>query len=223
MGYIISDPETGAGSYRISGGLNGGEGEAPCAEPQPEPLVSAVAAIVLTTVLLAIIALIVVESGGTAAPVIAKLMASLGLTALTFPATAGELCNPIPLGYHRGNIQIHNECADIHPPNEYPKSDVCVSDGTDSKSFDAISNGKTILWEAKTYNFNNSDQRFLIAIDKPEWEKESRIARNCGLGYRYLVGDDRHPAALEEFQPNFVPVIADSVEVDPVNCLTPDK
>lgn len=42
MGYIISDPETGAGSYRISGGLDGGEGEAPCAEPQPEPLVNAV-------------------------------------------------------------------------------------------------------------------------------------------------------------------------------------
>jgi hypothetical protein len=143
---------------------------------------------------------------------------------LTFPATAGEFCNPIPLGYHRSNSPVHDHCADIHPPNEYPKNDVCVSDGTESKSFDAISNGKTILWEAKTYNFNNSDQRFLIELkDKTEWERESRIARNCRLGYRYLVGDYRHPAALEEFQPNFVPVIADAVEVDPVNCLTPDK
>lgn len=59
--------------------------------------------------------------------------------------------------------------------------------------------------------------------DKPEWEKESRVARNCGLGYRYLVGDYRHPAALEKIQPNFVPDIADAVEVNPAHCLTPDK
>ncbi|MGR9116503.1 MAG: DUF6310 domain-containing protein [Gammaproteobacteria bacterium] len=224
MGYIILDPETGAGSYRISGGLDGGEGEAPCAEPQPEPLTSSISDIVLTAVLLFLLALITIESGGTSVPVIPQLMAALGLTALTCPVTAGDFCNPIALGYHKGTSQIHNDCADIHPPNEYIGSDVCVSDGIESKNFDAISDGKTILWEAKTYNFNNSDQKFLIVTkDKSEWEKESRIARNCRLGYRYLVGDYRHPAALEEVQPNFVPVIADGIDVDPVNCLTPDK
>ncbi len=222
MGYIIVDPETGAGSYRILGGLDGGEGEAPCAEPKLEPLVDSIKSIILTALLLALITLIIIE-GGIAAPVIPQMMAALGLSALTFPATAGDFCNPIPLGFHRGNSKIHNDCVDIYPPNEYPGSDVCVSDGIDQKSFDAISHGKTILWEAKTYNFNNSDQRFLIAMDKTDWEKESRIARNCGLGYRYLVGDSRHPSALEEFQTNFVPVIADAIEVDPVNCLTPDK
>lgn len=225
MGYIILDPETGAGSYRISGGLNGGEGEAPCAEPQPEPLVSAVTAIVLTAVLLAIIALIVVESGGIAAPVIAKLMAALGLTALTFPATAGEFCNPIPIGYHAGGDAFHNSCADLAPPNQFPGSDICVSDGTGSRKFDAITG--RILWEAKTDNLDNwepSKRDFFAKLSilgqwKETAENESPIAKNCQFEYFFVVGDvDLAAAARADTS---LSTRIDQVKVDAPLCLQP--
>jgi hypothetical protein len=90
------------------------------------------------------------------------------------------------------------------------------------KSFDAF-NGA--LFEVKTYNFNDSDPlNFLLPVkDKPEWEKESRIARGCGYMFIYTVGGPLHPPALNIIQPDFVPVIADQVEVDTANCLQPDR
>ncbi|WP_161786423.1 DUF6310 domain-containing protein [Methylobacter sp. BBA5.1] len=226
MGYIISDPETGAGSYRISGGLDGGEGEAPCAEPQPEPLVNAVHDIVLTAVLLAILVFIFVESGGVAAPVIPELMAALGLTALTFPATAGEFCTPIAIGYHAGGDDFHNDsCADLSPPNQFPGSDICVSDGTGSRKFDAITG--SILWEAKTDSLDNWEPSkrdfFAILSVLGKWkataENESPIARNCRFGYYFVVGDaDLATAARADTS---LSALVDQFKVDTPLCLQP--
>jgi hypothetical protein len=44
-----------------------------------------------------------------------------------------------------------------------------------SKNFDAF-NG-SILWETKTYNFDNTSTTFLVSLDQPEWIKESEIAK----------------------------------------------
>jgi len=194
-----------------------------CAEPELQPLTQAIKYIVLSIVVLAMVALavaLVAGSGGTAAPALASIMAAVGLSALTFPATAGELCNPIPLGRHLGGNSVHNQCADTRIGNKYPGSDVCVSDGVEYKNFDAFSG--SILWEVKTYNFDKGNAgKFLVPMDQPEWQKESRIARGCGFSYWYTVGDTRHPAAIEAVQSNFVPVIADNLEIDPTNCLQP--
>ena len=221
MGYILFDPETGAGSYRISGGLDGGAGEAPCGEPETRPIASAVKDILLTLLLLAALAAIIIASSGTAGPIVAQVLVGAGLTSLTFSLSAGNSCNPIAVPQRGGN-KAHNTCADTRIGARYPGFDTCVSFGSETKDFDAF-NGS--LFEVKTYNFNNSDPtRFLIPEkDQKEWEIESRIARGCGYNFIYTVGDFRHPAALESFQPGFVPTIADELEVDPINCLTPDK
>jgi hypothetical protein len=74
----------------------------------------------------------------------------------------------------------------------------------------------------ETYNFDKGNPgTFLVPKDKPEWELESRVARACRFNYYYTVGDSRHPAAIEALQPAFVPIIADNIEVDSVNCLEP--
>ncbi|MEW8288607.1 MAG: DUF6310 domain-containing protein [Candidatus Thiodiazotropha endolucinida] len=228
MGYILLDPETGAGSYRISSGLDGGSGEGPCAEPESRPLIDAIRDILLTIVVLAMLAalvgIVIGGTGGVATPAVAKIMASVGLSALTFSATAGEFCNPIPVP-RRGGDSFHNSCADNHPPNEFFGNDVCMSDGNEQKYFDAISNNRSTLWEAKTYNFDNADHSsFLIPLrDKPEWELESRITNNCNFRFFYLVGDSRHAAAIESIQPGFVPIIADGLHVNPTLCLRPSN
>jgi hypothetical protein len=148
-------------------------------------------------------------------------MLAFGLTALSFPATAGAMyCNPLPAP-RRGGDTYHNQCANTRVPNIYIGNDVCVAAPiAGSKYFDAFGGG--ILWEVKTYNFNNiPDPTFLLGLDRPEWIRESAIARECGMQFWYTVGDVRHAAALNSAQPGFVPVIADNLEVDPVNCLQP--
>jgi hypothetical protein len=105
VGYIMLDPDTGAGAYLIEGGLNGGE-LADC-EEQRQPLSLSIEQIILTLLILAMIAAIIAGSGGAgaaAAPaMIAVMAAGLGLTALTFPRTASaSTCGS---GCHRGRIQ----------------------------------------------------------------------------------------------------------------------
>jgi len=225
IGYELRDPQTGSAAYLIRGGTNGGDSQAPCAEPERVPVSQWVYIIIATLIILAILAAMWYGSGGTAAPltepVAAALMAAFGLTALAFPATAGAMnCNPVPVP-HKGNNAIHDQCADTRVPNMYVGSDVCVTAPiAGSKNFDAYGGG--ILWEVKTYNFNNTtDPTFLVTLDKPEWIKESAIARECGMQFWYTVGDPRHVAALNLVQPGFVPVIANNIELDPANCLQP--
>jgi hypothetical protein len=225
IGYEMRDPQTGSAAYLIRSGTNGGDSQAPCAEPERVPISQWVYMIIATLIILAILAGMLWGSGGTAAPaaqpVAAALMLAFGLTALSFPATAGAMnCNPVPVP-RRGGDAVHDQCANTRVPNMYVGSDVCVTAPVaGSKNFDAFGGG--ILWETKTYNFNNiADPSFLLGLDRPEWIKESAIARECGMQFWYTVGDPRHAAALNVAQPGFVPTIANNLEIDPVNCLQP--
>lgn len=230
IGYELRDPQTGSAAYLIRGGTAGGDSEAPCAEPQRVPLTQYVFDVITTLVILAMIALliaIIVEgSGGLAipalGPLIARMMLAFGLTSLSFAATAGEMyCNPTEIP-HKGGNPYHDHCADTRPGNIFVGWDACVSAPVaGTKAFDAWS-GST-LWEVKAYNMSNhgSDAFLINVIDKPEWEIESRIARECHYNYRYTVGDTRHATIINEVQPGFVPTIADELEVDPANCLPP--
>jgi hypothetical protein len=129
-------------------------------------------------------------------------MASVGLSALAFPATAGDdICEPIDKGYHLGGDQIHNQCADSYPPNEFMGSDACVA----GKNFDAISGGRTILWEVKSENYNNNNgftrnriiEGWLKDInDDMAVTKVTCAHRN--FKYYFLVGDARFVAPLKE-------------------------
>lgn len=231
-GYIIMDPVTGEGSYRISGGLDGGQGQAPCAEPQRMPLSQSISNIIMTALFLAALAILLAGItagtggvGGAAIPAVARLMASYGLSFLTFPATAGEFCTPVPLGYHRGGDPFHDKCADIYPPNEFLGSDACLSDGTNERSFDAITGN--ILWEAKTDNLDNWEPSKRAVFAKisvlGKWEKtasyESPIARSCRFQYRFIVGDaELASAALAK--PSLSSLV-DKFEIDAPLCLKP--
>lgn len=211
IGYEIRDPQTGSASYRIWGGTNGGDGETPCAERQRRPLAEVVRDVVLTVIALEMLVLAgwylpVLISGlagvaGEAAPALAAIMASVGLSALAFPATAGPAsCNPVPVPRNLNDPKnaVHNQCANTRVGNRYPDHDACVwAPGFDKpKKFDAF-NG-AVLWEVKTYNFDNgTPSNFLIPEkDKPEWERESKIARACNFQFWYTVGDSRHVDAL---------------------------
>jgi hypothetical protein len=154
-------------------------------------------------------------------------MASLGLSSLTFSATAGEFCNPIPWARNNSGPlnEVHNQCANTRYGNIYPNLDACVAaEGVGQKRFDAY-NG-TVLWEVKTYNFNNWNDFFYdrrIPKDIEQAEMESSIARACNYDYWYAVGDTRHPEVLEIYRPGFYPEVSDYIEVDPGNCLLPDN
>lgn len=134
-------------------------------------------------------------------------------------------CNPVPVPRNLNDPKnaVHNQCANTRVGNRYPDHDACVwAPGFDKpKKFDAF-NG-AVLWEVKTYNFDNgTPSNFLIPEkDKPEWERESKIARACNFQFWYTVGYSRHVDALNAIQPKFVPIIADNIEVDSANCLQP--
>jgi hypothetical protein len=90
------------------------------------------------------------------------------------------------------------------------------------KKFDAF-NG-AILWEVKTYNFDNQTEFFKsrqIPEDISEASKEREMAQACSYIYWYTIGDARHAQLLEELSPSFVPNVAQNLEVDPANCLQP--
>ena len=199
--------------------------EGPCAVPEPVPLVDAIRDIINTLILLAMIAILVAGgvilvggTGGAAGPVVAAMMASLGLTALTFPATAGGVCELIPIGFHKGGDPVHDFCADTVPPNMYPGSDICVME----KNFDAISGN--ILWETKTNNWDNANAfvRGQVVQDYiSDAEKESSIARGCGFGYNFLVGDPRYTTLLLATEPAFQPALTDLLVQGPNICVQP--
>jgi hypothetical protein len=225
FGYIIIDPITGDGAYKISGGLDGGEGEEACAVREAQPLAKAIADILLTILILALLAIIAVGTRGQGAPALADMMGAFGLSALTFPATAGTFCNPIPQDRDNEasrNVQ-HNICANARFANMYPNLDVCVAaEGIGARKFDAY-NG-SILWEVKTYNFDNWNPFFYdirIPRDIQQAKRESAIAKSCGYEYWYTVGDSRHPDILEQYEQGFILNYTDNLEIDPVNCLSP--
>jgi hypothetical protein len=225
-GYILEDPQTGAASYRISSGLDGGEGEAPCAEPQSEPLTQSISAQILTFVALAMIAAALVAlapaaiaGGVVVARIVAQVMASLGLTFLTFSATAGGICQPIAVGYHKGGDPIHDICADTIPPNEVFGSDWCL----DGEFFDAKRGNA--LWEVKTQNWARSNpfvRGRVIEGFIEEAEDDASIARRCGFTYTFMVGDARYVEMLSVRSPNFVPQFADNLSVGPPSCIQPE-
>ena len=195
MGYILQDPITGAASYRIASGADGGEGEGPCAVPEPVPLVDAIRDIINTRILLAMIALLVVTGvvivlGG---PVVAAMMAALGLAALTFPATAGGVCDALPVP-RKGRPQGFQSglCADqvIGTDVRFRGLDVCVN----GVSFDAIT-GST-LWEVKVINFSNSPEFIVNSQVDKDFEQRNRqlnalsICPSYSLGW--AVADGKH-------------------------------
>ncbi|HEC11968.1 MAG TPA: hypothetical protein ENI80_01755 [Acidiferrobacteraceae bacterium] len=195
IGYIITDPKTGSGAYRISSGLDGGEGEAPCAEPELQPLVQAIKYIVLTIVVLAMVALaaaLVAGSSGTALPALPSIMAAVGLSALTFPATAGGLCDPIPLGFHKGGPQGYRSglCADTVIGNQFPGGDVCVN----GVAFDALT-GST-LWEVKAIDFSGKQDFIIDSQVNKDFEQRGRqlgaIASCPTYSLGWAIGDGRH-------------------------------
>jgi len=196
-GYIMTDPVTGEGAYRIDGGYSGGSGEGPCAEPKPQPIVEAITAILLTIVVLAILASLVVASGGTAAPAavpaLPQIMATVGLTALTFEATAGEVCTPIPLPGHLGGPQGYRSglCADEVIGNQYRGGDVCVNGVT----FDALTMNSR-LWEVKVIDFsNNADFIVDSQVDSDFSQRDRQLGAivSCpALTLSWAVADSRH-------------------------------
>jgi hypothetical protein len=107
LGYIIEDPQTGAGAYLIKGGLNGGS-DNPCnPEPEPEPVRVPVFEILLALLFIALLILLIlflpeILAGlgalggvlGGAEPVAAALLLMLGLGAS--PANAAVGPGPFP-------------------------------------------------------------------------------------------------------------------------------
>ncbi|MGX2040617.1 DUF6310 domain-containing protein [Methylocaldum sp. MU1018] len=189
IGYEIRDPQTGSASYRIWGGTNGGDGETPCAERQRRPLAEVVRDVVLTVIALEMLVLAgwylpVLISGlagvaGEAAPALAAIMASVGLSTLDFPATTGtDLCQAIPIPRKGGSDGYQSGlCADSLG-NVYTGQDVCVK----GVAFDALSVAKT-LWEVKVINFSNTPD-FIVdsqikTKDIPQLRRQQNAIAEC--------------------------------------------
>jgi len=222
IGYQIRDPKTGAAAYRIWDGSNGGDGEGPCAERQLQPITQAIRDIVLTQFVLWLLRLIILLQSKTfpvsipvPRPALVDIMDSVGLSALTFPATAGDdICEPIETIYGRNKDAIHDQCADLATQHEMPGFDVCVA----GVNFDAISGGHKVLWEVKTENYNNAKKDFIRISTINNWinqaTKHLEITKNTcahrGFSYNFLVGDERYEPlfnqqlALKGVQPDKV-------------------
>ncbi|MCG8433209.1 MAG: transglutaminase-like domain-containing protein [Gammaproteobacteria bacterium] len=229
LGYIIKDPETGAGAYLITGGLNGGAEE--YCDPDARVLVQAarLAIFIALAVLLAILFIkamiaagVLVGAGLAAGQPAYTTVVVFGVTITIFSGEAyadepNPCCEPVPLGYHKGGNVVHNICADLHPPNEFPFSDVLV----DAKAFDAISDGESTLWEAKTNNLKNSKlfvQGMIAWKARRDAIKESEIARQCDFKFNFVVGDIVLAALLADLQGSVI----DRIDVNPLICLQPE-
>ena len=205
IGYILRDPITGAAAYRISGGLNGGAGEAPCAVRELKPLAQAIQDIVLTAIVLAaaaaVLAAVVAGTAGTAAAPVAALMAGVGLSALTFGATAGDLCKPIPLPGHKGGPQGYRSglCADLVIGNQFPGGDVCVN----GVAFDALT-ADTKLWEVKVIDFTGIVDFVVdsqVTKDFDQRDRQLGALESClGFNLNWAVADGRHFSRQTERQ-----------------------
>ena len=230
-GYLIRDPVSGSAAYRIDFGLNG-SAQGDC-EPQPEPISISISDIILTLIIMAIVAIAIataLPSGGTslagAQYSIAAIALSMGVTSLAFSSNAyaadpDRCCIPIPTP-PRGNDPIHDACAAIVPPNEFGTDDVIV----DGKSFDAISNGGSILWEVKTFNSQNCVNTQSFPCRDIIWggslgqlATQSEIAAACDYDFNILIGDPVYGAFLTASGVGLPP---DLIVIDPM-CIQPTR
>ena len=103
-------------------------------------------------------------------------------------------CKPIPVP-HRGGDDIHNTCADVFPPNRFPKMDVLVN----GKLFDALQTNANVLWEIKTDRFDTYSaflQKQVIKDQLIELRNERKIAKACGYDFAVGVSSNAHLKAM---------------------------
>jgi transglutaminase-like putative cysteine protease len=234
QGYSVIDPQTGAGAYQLEFGASGG-GQSDC-KPEAEPVVKAITEIFLTLLFLAALAALIVElgpvvvgalgaAGSATATAVAELMAAFGITSLVFAGNAyagtrDPCCEAIPSCPHAGGDPIHDQCADDLPPNEFYRCDALV-DGT---KFDAISGGRSILWEVKTDNYDNQNEfvRTMAAQSiASQVRAEALKARRCEYRFNLGLGDNRLAQALAAL--GVVPPVVDAVIIDEALCRQPSR
>lgn len=96
QGYIMYDPNTGAGAYQVSTGLSGGASQ-DCGEPQKVPLQQIIQAILYAAVIAAAIAIIIASGGilagglaaaGSASEAMDLVLTAIGLSGVTVAASA---------------------------------------------------------------------------------------------------------------------------------------
>ncbi|WNG42499.1 hypothetical protein F0U61_45790 [Archangium violaceum] len=103
-------------------------------------------------------------------------------------------CVPI-IKPHLGGDDLHNQCADNVPRNDFRGFDVLVN----GKRFDAMQLGAGVLWEVKTDNFDTHTralQQIVIRKQVLELMRERDLARACGYGFFVGVRRAAHKAAL---------------------------
>jgi hypothetical protein len=224
MGYIIQDPETGAGAYLIDSGASGGVGESCDQQPEPEPVrvpvFNILALLFLALLIIAMIAAALGPGTQVAEPALASMVAAIVFAMVLAPSNAYAAqprvcCIPKPVP-HRGGDLVHNICADVVPPNDYPGNDARV----DGKNFDAFNALTKSLWEAKTYNPANCTSAFCKEKLQPMWYAkdlaelayERTIAHKCEYSFGLAAGDGSYAAAMS--------ASVDYAEVSPI-CLQP--
>ncbi|MBN9684170.1 MULTISPECIES: DUF6310 domain-containing protein [unclassified Corallococcus] len=114
-------------------------------------------------------------------------------------------CEPIPVP-HAGEDRLHNECADVFPPNRYPGHDVLVN----GKRFDALQIGARVLWEIKTHQFDTYSDFLrdrVIEDQMEELQKDRAIAAACGYDFIVGVSSAAHKAALIRQDPRLNVVV----------------
>lgn len=128
--------------------------------------------------------------------------------------TNRRLCQVYPLGYHRGGDPIHNNCADMVPPNYYPGSDIEVShQNLGRKSFDAV-DPQNRLWEIKTENYQSYSQflkNITIANAMADIALELPLAVACGYQYVFGVRD-------QEMYNDLLTQVPPGVSLQLINC-----
>ncbi|MBF5043867.1 transglutaminase domain-containing protein [Aggregicoccus sp. 17bor-14] len=208
VGYILQDRETGAGAYMIDSGANGGVGESCDQQPEPEPVrvpvFKILAYLAAAFIILAMIAAAFGPGTQAAEPALAAGLAAIVFGIMLAPSNAYAAeprvcCIPKPVPHLGGNL-VHNMCADVVPPNDYPGNDARV----DGKNFDAFNALERSLWEAKTYNPANCTSKFCqeklqpmwYAADLAELASERAIAHKCEYSFGLAAGDNGYALAM---------------------------
>jgi transglutaminase-like putative cysteine protease len=129
LGYIVIDPETGAGAYLIDGGFNGGTDDvgcegapatAPAAQPVSKPSVSLFAALAMVMIAIAVAALLI-NAGIVAALAGTLIAASTAATAAPAPNPGDPLPPGVQQAWERGFGRVYGNFP-LGPT--YPGSDV---------------------------------------------------------------------------------------------------
>ena len=119
----------------------------------------------------------------------------------TTPRKRPPECQPVPIFPHLGGDSIHNTCADVVPPNRFPKHDVLVL----GKRFDALQADADVLWEIKTDRFDTYAP-FLrgppLKEQAQELKEQQALARQCGYGFVVGVSSAAHRQALLDREPD---------------------